>query len=189
MEYKKYRVGDLKERIRENAEKSNKNGLYLLSLSEFKYMNELNKDIDGTLSHYLFFKKYIENKHSIKDSYHYAIENCCYVKTAFHIRGLFYINNREIGFYSYDKLPYRVFIKKNRRNSEQETQPKIEISKEERQRIDEIQKDYDAERRSCFGSIFSPQKNKYDYLHISIPYDKLVFALKRRYYYKIYGIY
>ena len=177
--------GERAEIKEENAEKSNKNGLYLLSQSEFKYMNELNKDIDGTLSHYLFFKKYIENKHSIKDSYHYAIENCCYVKTAFHIRGLFYINNREIGFYSYDKLPYRVFIKKNRRNSEQETQPKIEISKEERQRIDEIQKDYDAERRSCFGSIFSPQKNKYDYLHISIPYDKLVFALKRRYYYKV----
>ena len=47
--------GERAEIKEENAEKSNKNGLYLLSQSEFKYMNELNKDIDGTLSHYLFF--------------------------------------------------------------------------------------------------------------------------------------
>ena len=178
--------GENSELNKEKEEASNLNGLYLISQSEFKYMNELNKDIEGTLSHYSFFKNYIEEKHSIKESYHFKIENCCYVKTAFHIRGFFYINNREIGFYSYDKLPYKIFIKKSQRNKNQETpQPVVELPKEQRQKIDEIQKDYDAERKCCFGSIFSPQKNKYDYLHISIPYDKLIFALKRRYYYKV----
>ena len=174
------------EKKEENNESQNYNELYLLRKAEYKYMDELNKDIEGSLSHYKSYRTYIENKQRIKKSYHHSIEDCCYVKSAYHIRGFFYINDREIGFYSYDKIPYKIFVKKSQRKNENEsTINPINCTKEESKQIDEIQKDYDVERKCCFGSIFSPQSNKYDYLHFSIPYDQIVFILKRRYYYKV----
>ena len=175
-----------KETKEEKTEPKNLNSLYLLKQSEYKNMDELNKDFEGSFYHYLSYKKYIETKKGIHASFHHFIENCCYVKTAFHIRGFFYCNEREIGFYSYDKIPYKIFVKKCDRQKDGEAYINpVKCTKEESKQIDEIQKDFDIERKCCFGSIFSPQKNKYDYLHFSIPYDQIVFILKRRYYFKV----
>ena len=185
-ENSKEKVENNKEAKNEIIPSQNYNSLYLLRQSEYQYMDELNKDIEGSLYHYKSYKNYIMDKHKIKTSYHFCIEDCCYVKTAFHIRGFFYVNDREIGFYSYDKIPYKIFIKKSQRKKEDEAYIYSQnYSKDEIKQINEIQKDYDAERKSCFGSSFSPQKYKYDYFHFSIPYDQIAFIFKRRYYYKI----
>ena len=161
----------------EISEFSSLNGLYLIKESEYKDMNDINKDIEGTLNHYLFFKKYIDKQHQISNSLHNCIENSCLVKTAYHIRGFYYNNPKEIGFYSYDKIPYssNKKSKKNNDNDKNEINPTIK----------EIQKDYDPDREACFGSVFSPQIEKYEYLHIKIPYNKIVLILKRRYYFKV----
>ena len=152
---------------------SNMNGLFLIKEAEYKDMNQFNNNIEGTLSHYLLFKKYIDKKHQITISYHNSIENSCLVKTSYHIRGFFYNNNKEIGFYSYDKIPYNYDKKAKRGKNSNDP------------RINEIQKDYDPDRAACFGSVFSPQIEKYDYLHFKIPYNNIIFILKRRYYFKV----
>ena len=159
---------------KEDIEVSNFNALYLLKESEFKYMNSLNSEIEGSFNHYLLYKEFINNRHNISSSYHNNLENSCLVKAAQHIRGFFYSNKNEIGFYSYDKIPYPHKKGKNKNANEV-------IDK----RIQEIQKDYDPDRKSCFGSIFSPQNEKYEYFHFYIPYNEIVFILKRRYYFKI----
>ena len=159
-------------KIEEKIEFSNLNGLYLIKEAEYKNMCELNNKIEGTLSHYLLFKKYIDKKHVVTVSYHNSIENSCFVKTSYHIRGFFYNNNKEIGFYSYDKLPYN-YDKKGKKIGTNDPL------------IDQIQKDYDPDRAACFGSIFSPQIKKYEYLHFKIPYNHIILILKRRYYFKV----
>ena len=162
-----------KDNKEEKNEVSNINGLFLIKEAEYKDMNELNKNIEGTLSHYLLFKQYIDKKHNITISYHNSIENSCLVKTSYHIRGFFYNNNKEIGFYSYDKIPYNYDKKAKREKNNNDPL------------INEIQKDYDPDREACFGSVFSPQIEKYDYLHFKIPYNNIIFILKRRYYFKV----
>ena len=164
-----------KNKEQENIDFNNCSGLYLIKESEFKYMSNLNLDIEGTYDHYEFYKKYIRKKHNINDINNNCLENACLVKTEFHIRGIFYNNNNEIGFYSYDEIPYPKG--KKREN--------IDISDE---KISEIQYDYDQDRKSCFGSVFSPQNEKYKYLHFKIPYNEIVFIFKRRYYYKVSAI-
>ena len=177
---------NIKKLQEEKTESQNLNSLHLLRESEYKYMDELNKDIMGSLSHYSSYKKYIKSKHHLEGNYHFCIEDCCFVKTSFHIRGFFYVNDREIGFYSYDKIPYKIFLKKSqRKKSDEAIVYSDNYSVDEIKQINEIQKDYDAERKSCFGSTFSPQKYKYDYLHFSLPYDQIVLLFKRRYYYKL----
>ena len=162
---------------KEDIEVSNFNGLYLLKESEFKYMDSLNSEIEGSFNHYLLYKEFINNRHNnISKNYHNNLENCCLVKAAHHIRGFFYSNKSEIGFYSYDKIPYPKKKGKNKDNNENE---KVD------ERIQEIQKDYDSDRKSCFGSIFSPQNEKYEYFYFNIPYNEIAFILKRRYYFKV----
>ena len=155
-----------------NELSSNINGLFLIKEAEFKNMDDLNKDIEGTFNHYLFFKKYIDKTHKISGNYHNTLENSCFVKTSYHIRGFFYSNPTEIGFYSYDKIPYN-YTKKSKKSEIKDPN------------IAEIQKDYDPDRAACFGSIFSPQIEKYEYLYFKIPYNKIVFIFKRRYYFKV----
>ena len=159
----------------ENIDFSNCNGLYLIKESEFKYMSNLNLDIEGTYDHYEFYKKYIKKKHNINDINNNCLENACLVKTEFHIRGLFYNNSNEIGFYSYDEIPYPKGKKKENIDKPDE-------------KLSAIQYDYDQDRKSCFGSVFSPQNEKYKYLHFKIPYNEIVFIFKRRYYYKVSAI-
>ena len=159
----------------ENIDFNSCNGLYIIKESEFKYMNDLKLDIEGTYDHYLFYKKFIKKKHNVIDNINDCLENACLVKTEFHIRGLFYNNSEEIGFYSYDEIPYPKGKKKEN------------IDKSD-QKISEIQNDYDQDRKSCFGSVFSPQNEKYKYLHFKIPYNEIVFIFKRRYCYKVSAI-
>ena len=154
---------------------SNLNGLFLIKEAEYKDMNDLNSGKEGTLNHYEFFKKYIDKKHQISSSNHNSLENSCFVKTSYHIRGFFYNNSNEIGFYSYDQIPYSYNKKTKKREIEDPA-------------IDEIQKDYDPDRGACFGSFFPPQIEKNEYLHIKIPYNEIVFIFKRRYYFKVSAI-
>ena len=151
---------------------SDMNILYLIKETEFKDMNDLNLPNEGTLNHYYLFKNYIVKKHQISDSPNNSIENSCFVKSFCHIRGFFYNNEEGIGFYSYDKIPY------NNAKISKENNEKNDI-------INEIQKDYDACRKACFGSVFSPEIEKYEYLHFQIPYNQIIFILKRRYYFKV----
>jgi len=61
-------------------------------------VNNYEKDLD-------LFNKYIEKKHLIQKEYCLSCE-ACLVKLSFHIRGIIYINQKEIGFYSYETTAY-----------------------------------------------------------------------------------
>ena len=82
---------------------------------------------------------YIKRKHFIKNDEHCLLSNACLVKLAFHIRGIIYINNKEIGFYSYETK---------------------RVGNEE---------DYDSDKKVCFGSIFKSQGEKYNQYYMKIP--------------------
>ena len=55
-------------------------------------------------------------------------------------------------------------------------------------RTPENQEEYDFARQVCFGSIFKPQMNKYNYYYLKIAYSEIDFVLKRKYYYKKTGL-
>ena len=98
--------------------------------------------------------KYVNKMNNINLNDYCTVEVTCLVKTSFHIKGVFYNNYDEIGFYAFDKIPF--------------------FSQEE----------YDQERKACFGSVFKTQKRKYDGYHFIIPYNQIAFVLKRRYFFK-----
>ena len=52
------------------------------------------------------------------------------------------------------------------------------------ERIHSNEEYYDFDRKVCFGSIFKPQTNKYNYYYLKIPYNSIEFILKRKYYFK-----
>ena len=163
------------EKKMEEKEISSLNGLYLIKEAEFKNANDINENDEGTLNHYKLFKDFIDGNHSITQFNKNNLENSCLVKLSYHIRGFFYSNSEEIGFYSYDKIPYA--SKKSKKNE------KVKIINDKE--INLIQKDYDPDREACFGSVFSPQIEKNEYIHLKIPYNKIVFIFKRRYYFKV----
>ena len=90
--------------IEEKEDISSLNGLYFIKEAEFKNSNEIYNSNEGTLNHYNLFKDFIDEKHQITQNYHNNLQNSCLVKTSYHIRGFFYSNSTEIGFYSYDKI-------------------------------------------------------------------------------------
>ena len=102
---------------------------------------------------YKIFTKFIEKKHLINRGQSLQCD-ACLVKLSSHIRGIMYINNNEIGFYSYE----------TKRTEEDE--------------------DFDLDKKTCFGSIFQDQKEKYNTYHIHIPFKQIEFMLKRRFYFK-----
>ena len=55
-------------------------------------------------------------------------------------------------------------------------------------RTPENEEEYDFSRQVCFGSIFKPQMNKYNYYYLKISYSEIDFVLKRKYYYKKTGL-
>ena len=172
--------------IEEKEDISSLNGLYFIKEAEFKNSNEIYNSNEGTLNHYNLFKDFIDEKHQITQNYHNNLQNSCLVKTSYHIRGFFYSNSTEIGFYSYDKIPYKNKSKKSKKNKEKEEKKEKENENEsENKDIKLIQKDYDPDREACFGSVFSPQIEKNEYMHLKIPYNKIVFVFKRRYYFKV----
>ena len=100
------------------------------------------------------FIEYIKKKHFEKNNDHCLAAEGCLVKLPFHIRGVIYINNKEIGFYSYET--------------------KREVNKD----------DYDEDKKVCFGSVFKGQEEKYHYYYMKIPLENIELIFKRRYYFK-----
>ena len=101
------------------------------------------------------FLKYIKKKHCSKiDEDHCLYSEACLVKLPFHIRGIIYINDKEIGFYSYETK---------------------RLGKEE---------DYDNDKKVCFGSVFKGKSDKYNKYFMSIPLSHIELIFKRRYYFK-----
>ena len=152
----------------ENMDKTNKeeneikivNPLYELNLELFSFLKfietEKNKEenlLDNELKDFNSFTKYI-NKTHFENKAHCLQCEACLVKLSFHVRGLIYINNEEIGFYAYE----------TKRNEKDE--------------------DYDKDRKSCFGSVFKQISEKYRNYFIKIPLKTIEFIFKRRYYFK-----
>ena len=99
------------------------------------------------------FIDYIIKKHySKKEECLWA--EACLVKLPFHIRGIIYINNTEIGFYSYE----------TKREGNEE--------------------DFDSDKKVCFGSVFKGQGEKYNQYYLKIPFKEIELIFKRRYYFK-----
>ena len=99
------------------------------------------------------FQDFIEKNHLHNKGIYLQCE-ACLIKLPYHIKGIIFVNNEEIGFYSYD-------IKKT-----------------------ENDEDYDWDKKLCFGSIFHEQTEKYKDYFIKIPFTQIELLLKRRYYFK-----
>ena len=131
------------------------NALFDLKISNYNFDNSQNSSKDqGSFSAPMLFSEYISKKHLPNPTRYDIKVDACFIKTEFHIRGIFYNNSKEIGFYSFCNM---------------------HINEEE---------DYDFDRKVCFGSLFRPQTNKYNFYYIKIPYSSIDFILKRRYYFK-----
>ena len=131
------------------------NSLYLIKKINYKFVENLNEEEKNNMKNYKLFLRYVNKMNNINTTDYCTSEISCLVKTSFHIKGVFYNNYREVGFYAFDKIPF--------------------VSPEE----------YDEERKACFGSVFKTQKRKYDGYHFKIPYSQIAFVLKRRYFFKV----
>ena len=131
---------------------SKRNCLYDLKLINYNFNDD---DIETEkFTDTILFNEYIDKKHLINiNSKNGSQFDACLVKQELHICGIFYNNEKEIGFYSSDRIP----------NDAEE---------------------YDSLRNVCFGSVFKPQTNKYNYYNIKISYKEIDFVLKRKYYFK-----
>ena len=136
--------------------------IYELNEENFQFLkdneNNENKENDSDNSFnendYKAFIYCIKRKHFNKDEEHCLLSEACLVKLPFHIRGVIYINNKEIGFYSYE----------TRRVGNEE--------------------DYDSDKKVCYGSVFKSQKEKYNKFYMKIPFEEIELIFKRRYYFK-----
>ena len=138
------------------------NPIYELNQQNYYYIKEIekkeNKEENNLINNYNqkdfdIFSKYIYKKHLYKKGNVLQCE-ACLIKLAFHIRGIIYINQKEIGFYSYE-------TKKTEKDE-----------------------DYDADKKTCFGSVFKEKSDKYKTYYLIIPFKKIEFILRRRYYFK-----
>ena len=116
---------------KENANMS-LNPVYELNQEYYSFLKEQEMKESEILSNnfnpkdFEIFTKFITKKH-LKEKGSGLQCEACLVKLPFHIRGIIYINNKEIGFYSYE-------IKRT-----------------------EEDEDYDFDKKACFGSIFREQ--------------------------------
>ena len=102
---------------------------------------------------YYTFIEYIRRRH-LKNKENCLYSEACLVRLDYHIRGIIYINNNEIGFYSYET---------NRDGNEE---------------------DFDNNRNACFGSVFKRKSEKYNQYYLKIPLKNIELIFKRRYYFK-----
>ena len=131
------------------------NALFDVKIANYTFYNSPNSPTEQEFfSEPILFSEYITKKHLSNQTRYDLKVDSCLIKTEFHICGIFYNNSKEIGFYSFSKT---------HSNDEE---------------------DYDFDRKVCFGSIFKPQTNKYNYYYVKIPYSSIDFILKRRYYFK-----
>ena len=133
-------------------EDENKNALYYIGKENYNFIDD-NEKSEETFQENLFMN-YIQKKHFIQLDKYCIQANACFVKLAFHVRGIIFNNDKGIGFYSFE----------SKRKGDEE--------------------DYDSDRKVCFGSVFRSQMAKYSYFFIEIPYNKIQFILRRRYFFK-----
>ena len=148
LDLNKYLLKDKKEQKSNDALNIN----YILSRTNSNLLSDKSYDYEKLVKDFIISEKF--NCSKIENNQLLNIKKCCLVFHNYHITGMFYNNEEEIGFYSFQF---------QRKDSEE---------------------DYDEERECCFGSIFKPQKEKTKYYHITIPYDEIEFILKRRYIFK-----
>ena len=140
--------------------------LYELNKENYPFLKEIetkendtipkdaNANINFNEKDYNTFVNYIKRKHFIKNTDQCLLSEACLVKLAFHIRGIIYINNKEIGFYSYETK---------------------RVGNED---------DYDSDKKVCYGSVFKGQSEKYSQYYLRIPFREIELIFKRRYYFK-----
>ena len=135
------------------------NNIKAIKNINYKFVDDLTlkHSEENRENYYKLLSLYIRKVNLVNIGQHSSIDPCCLIKPSFHIKGIFYNNYTEIGFYAYSKLPPN--------NSEEEI-------------------DFDPERKACFGSVFKSQKEKYDGYYLKIPYNQIAFILKRRYFFK-----
>ena len=125
-----------------------------LTLQEIKESKEAENAVNVyNPKDFEIFSDFIEKNH-LKGKGIYLQCEACLVKLPFHIRGIIFVNNEEIGFYSYD-------IKKT-----------------------ENDEDYDSDKKVCFGSIFKESGEKYKNFFIKLRFEEVEIIFKRRYYFK-----
>ena len=88
---------------------------------------------------------------------------CCLVKQTHHIKGLFYIKEKQISFKKFlgKKLDNKTWAELNEKND-----------------------NYDRERGDCYGSYFKKYKKDKNFYKLRIKYNEIKLILKRKYYYK-----
>ena len=157
-----------KENDEEKNEKKIINPLYELNLELFSFLKfvEINKNKEeeekekdnlinkNDTKDFNLFIKYINKTHFENKNTNCLLCEACLVKLSFHIRGVIYINNKEIGFYSYELKRY------------------------------EDDEDFDKYKKTCFGSIFKEKSEKYKNYFLKIPFKTIEVILRRRYYFK-----
>ena len=125
-----------------------------LTLQEIKESKEAENSINVyNPKDFEIFSDFIEKNH-LKGKGIYLQCEACLVKLPYHIRGIIFVNNEEIGFYSYD-------IKKTDKDE-----------------------DYDSDKKTCFGSIFKEAGEKYKNYFIKLRFEEVEIIFKRRYYFK-----
>ena len=151
--------------IGENKQDNNNIPLYELNVENYPFLKEAeikekeilasNESINNfNEKDYNIFIDYIKKKHFNKKGYHCFLSEACLVKLPFHIRGIIYINNEEIGFYSYE----------TKREGNEE--------------------DFDGDKKVCFGSVFKGQGKRYNHYYMKMPFEEIELVFKRRYYFK-----
>ena len=159
--FNKYITEDTKKNNKEENETKVINPLYELNLELFSFLKfieiEKNKEenlLDNESKDFNVFIKYINKTHFENNGPNCLLCEACLVRLPFHIRGIIYINNKEIGFYAYE----------TKRNDKDE--------------------DYDKDRKVCFGSVFRQKSIKYKNYFLKIPLKTIEFIFRRRYYFK-----
>jgi hypothetical protein len=143
------------------------NPLYELNLELFSFLKfiEINKNKEeekekeilinkNNSKDFNLFFKYINRTHFENKGPNCLLCEACLVKLSFHIRGVIYINNKEIGFYAYEL---------NRNENDE---------------------DFDKYKKSCFGSVFKEKSEKYNNYFLKIPFKTIEIIFRRRYYFK-----
>ena len=153
-ENKEKEKDDEKDVTKEDKKEDELNNLYLLKKIGYQFTDNVDVLVRDPRKYFELFKFYVRKINNIIQKSNTLMDICCMVKSSYHVRGIFYNNTKEIGFYGFDHIPF--------------------ISKLE----------YDQDRKACFGSAFKQQKKKYNGYHLVIPYHQIAYVIKRRYFFK-----
>ena len=168
-EIKEEEKNEIKIENKENKEKEIISNISAIKKINYNYVEDLSLKYSqqNKTNHYKLLTMYIKKVNQVNPTNHCSIDPCCFVKSSFHVKGVFYNNYTEIGFYGYSKIP-----------SGESNKDIFNLNETD----EEL--DFDPERNSCFGSVFKSQKEKFDGYYLKIPYNQIAFVLKRRYFFK-----